>query len=69
MGHMIETIALNKKIEVVTIDPLHPEADYKSLEESSKVDVFIDFTSPNIIMNNIKFYCNNMSNVVIGTTG
>lgn len=70
MGHMIEEIAKNRGFEVITIDPKHPDADYVKLEDAPlDVDAFIDFTAPQVIMDNIKFYCDNKLNAVIGTTG
>lgn len=71
MGHIIESIAINKKFDIITVDPLHLKADFKRLEEVpiDKDRVFIDFTAPVVIMENIKFYCNHELNAVIGTTG
>jgi 4-hydroxy-tetrahydrodipicolinate reductase len=73
MGKMIESIAQEKGIEVVSI--VDPKCNEEGIfcevnEESMKdVDVAIDFTLPTTIMDNIKKYCELKVNVVVGTTG
>ena len=71
MGKMIESVAADKSIEYILIDPFDKSADYKSVEESkdAEIDVYIDFTVPAAIIDNIKKYCELKKNVVVGTTG
>ena len=72
MGHEIEKIAKNKGITVKSIiDASDNNATQKKINESSlqNVDVCIDFTNPNSVVNNIKKISKFKKNVVIGTTG
>ena len=65
MGHMIEKVARQRKHMIVAkIDPQSPEADYKeidckeinqqSLHPLARADVYIDFTHPEQVVQNIK---------------
>ncbi len=71
MGKMIESILKDKNIEYITIDPVDKNAGFKNVKSTEKqgVDVYIDFTVPNVSMDNIKAYCEIKKSVVMGTTG
>jgi 4-hydroxy-tetrahydrodipicolinate reductase len=72
MGRQIEKVLIEKKINLIsTIDSFSENAKFKELnsESLSNVDVVIDFSSPDGIMNRIDQYIKNNVNVVMGTTG
>ncbi|PLW80086.1 4-hydroxy-tetrahydrodipicolinate reductase [Candidatus Woesearchaeota archaeon] len=71
MGQMIASIARDRNIDVVIVDPNHDDADHSLLRDapSDTFNVAIDFTNPEVIIDNIRFYCDNNINAVIGTTG
>ncbi|MDP3764939.1 MAG: 4-hydroxy-tetrahydrodipicolinate reductase [Nanoarchaeota archaeon] len=72
MGHEIERIAKSKGINVVSIIDLNDDsATYREINEKSmhNVDVCIDFTNPNAVINNIQKISKFKKNVVVGTTG
>ena len=71
MGHGIEKAARAKGINVRTIDPNEPSANYKQINEESMkgVDVCVDFTHPDSVIENIKKIAKFKKNAVIGTTG
>lgn len=72
MGHEIEKIAKSKGIKVVSIiDPTENNATHKEINEESmrNVDVCIDFTTPDSVINNIQEISKFRKNVVVGTTG
>ena len=72
MGQMIETIAKRRGVNIISIiDPNEDGATHKtiSVESLNGVDVVIDFTHPEIIMDNINLYSKFKVNAVIGTTG
>ncbi|OVE75117.1 4-hydroxy-tetrahydrodipicolinate reductase [archaeon D22] len=72
MGKMIEADAKARGIEIVSIispgakEATHEEINADSLKEA---DVVIDFTLPNVFMENLKKYCELKKDVVVGTTG
>ena len=71
MGHEIEAIAKAKGMNIITIDPNDGNADYKEINEESMkdVDVCVDFTNPDSVMENIKKITKFGKNIVVGTTG
>lgn len=71
MGHIIEKIALDKGINVTTkIDPVADDATHKEISEESlqDVDVCIEFTAPDVVVENIKKIAALKKNIVVGTT-
>jgi 4-hydroxy-tetrahydrodipicolinate reductase len=71
MGQIIEKTALERghKIKVI-IDPFCDTAEKEINEKTLEgVDVCIDFTHPDVIMDNIKKIAAVGKNIVIGTTG
>jgi len=72
MGQMVHKVAREKKIKIMTIiDPQNPEADFKEINEESlkNIDVCIDFTSPEVAMENIRKIANEGKNIIMATTG
>ncbi len=72
MGHEIENAARARGINVVSIiDPNDKNAAHREIgaESMKNVDVCIDFSSPNAVMNNIRQIAKYKKNIVIGTTG
>lgn len=72
MGHEIEKVAKAKGITIKSIiDPNIEEAQYKEINEMSMkdVDVCVDFTHPNCVVENIKKISKFKKNIVVGTTG
>lgn len=72
MGKMIMAKAKKKGINVISIiDPKNPEAMYKEINDKSlkDADVCIDFTTPSVVLENVKKYCKFKKNFVMGTTG
>ncbi len=72
MGHEIEKIAKDKGINIASIiDPNQNNAKYKEINEESMkdVDVCVDFTHPDSVIDNIKKISNFKKNIVVGTTG
>lgn len=68
MGKMIESIALDRGHEVVlTIDQAN--ADDLNEENLSKVDVAIEFSTPDSVLDNIYTCIKTKTPLVIGTTG
>lgn len=66
MGKEIEKIALERGHEIVAkINRTHPKEDV----DYSKVDVVIEFTSPELAKENIEFCIDKKIPVVVGTTG
>ena len=69
MGKMIEWIAIERWHTIVaTVDPY--SWSKKSITELSwwDFDVVIDFSTPNSVLDNIKYYAENNFKAVIGTT-
>lgn len=68
MGKMIESIALERGHEIVlTID--QDNSHELTLENLSKVDVAIEFSTPDAVMNNIEECIKARTPLVVGTTG
>lgn len=66
MGKAIEEMALEKDFEISgTYDINDPVSKDKILD----FDVAIDFTTPEVVMKNIKYLASKKKNIVIGTTG
>ena len=71
MGHIIEQIALDRGVNVIAkIDPVAEDATHKEINEESLdgVDVCIEFTAPNIAVENIRKIASLGKNIVVGTT-
>jgi len=72
MGHEIGRIARAKGINVVSIiDSNETNATHKTINEASLqgVDVCIDFTTPDSVIDNIQKISKFRKNIVVGTTG
>jgi len=72
MGHEIEKAAKAKGINVKSIvDISDKNATHKEINDESmrNVDVCIDFTNPNAVIENIKQISKFKKNIVVGTTG
>ena len=71
MGQIIEKTALEKGHEIkVVIDPFCETAEKEINEKTlDGVDVCIDFTHPDVIIDNIKKIAKVGKNIVVGTTG
>ena len=71
MGHEIERAARAKGINVRTIDPSEPSANYKQINEESMkgVNVCVDFTHPDSVIGNLEKISKFKKNIVVGTTG
>ena len=72
MGHEIENAARARGIKVASIiDPNDKNAEYKGIDSQSMkdVDVCIDFSSPDAVLQNIRQISKFKKNIVIGTTG
>jgi len=71
MGHIIEKIAVDKGLNVVAkIDPAASDATHKEINSESlkDVDVCIEFTAPDVAVDNIKKIAALGKNIVVGTT-
>ncbi len=72
MGKQIEKVLLEKNIEIGSIiDKFIKEAQFSEINPKSLsgIDVAIDFTTPDEVLNNINSYIENNVSVVMGTTG
>jgi len=73
MGKEIESLALKRKIKVVSIiDPLETSSyEYKIISKESlgNAEICIDFTNPEVVLENIRKMAELKKNIVIGTTG
>jgi 4-hydroxy-tetrahydrodipicolinate reductase len=71
MGHEIEDVAKAKDINVITIDPNNSDAKFNEINEESMrdVDVCVDFTHPDSVIDNIEKISKFKKNIVVGTTG
>lgn len=71
MGHIIQKIALGKGINIkAKIDPIAQDATHKEINEEAlkDVDVCIEFTAPDVAVDNIKTIAALKKNIVVGTT-
>ena len=72
MGHEIEKAAKAKGITVQSVININDKnAKYKEINEESlkDVDVCIDFTTPDSVVENIRKIASLKKNIVVGTTG
>lgn len=75
MGHEIASLVQSQQSQNMTIvsiiDPHHPQATHKNInaESTKNTDVCIDFSSPDVVINNISACADLQKNMVIGTTG
>jgi 4-hydroxy-tetrahydrodipicolinate reductase len=71
MGHEIENIAKSKDISITIIDPTEENADFKEINEESlkDVDVCVEFTNADVVVENVEKISKLGKNIVIGTTG
>jgi len=72
MGIIIGKLAKSHGYEIgAIIDPINPKAASKHMDEETlkEIDVCIDFTHPDVVMDNIRKYAEFGKNAVIGTTG
>ena len=72
MGHEIEKMARARGIIVKSIiDYSNSGANFREINEESmkNVDVCIDFTAPNAVVDNVKKISKFGKNIVVGTTG
>ena len=71
MGKILETLATEKGHAITAIVDPYAEGCYPDItqEALSGADVCIDFTHPNVVVNNIKQIAALGKNMVIGTTG
>lgn len=70
MGKRIAEIACQRGHTIsAIIDPFATEKTAEALTADTVGDVFIDFTTPDSIMNNIGLACAYNKNLVVGTTG
>ena len=72
MGHEIEKAARTRGFNIVSIiDPKEKNANFRQINEESmkNADVCIDFTNPNVVVDNIKKISKFKKNIVVGTTG
>jgi len=71
MGHIIERVAIDRGMNVMAkIDPVAEGATHKEINEEAlkDVDVCIEFTAPDIVVENIKKIAALKKNIVVGTT-
>jgi len=72
MGAKIKEIAENRghKISII-IDPVNKNATYKNIQEAdlSNVDLILDFSTANAVIENAKVCASYKKNLIIGTTG
>lgn len=72
MGHIIEKVALDKGMNVkAKIDPVAEDATHKEINRESlkNIDVCIEFSAPDVAVENIRKIAAFRKNVVVGTTG
>ena len=72
IGHEIEKIARTRGIHIQSIiDINNPGATHKTIDEESmqNVDVCMDFTKPDAVIDNVKKISQFGRNIVVGTTG
>ena len=72
MGRELAQLAsdLNLSVKAI-IDPLYTRADHSRPSPSAlkEVDLAIDFTTPRVVVDTIRVYCECVTPAVIGTTG
>ena len=70
-GGLIQSSALQRGHTVITVDPTVPGADFKTLQDAplADCDCCIDFTSPAVILDSIKYILPLGTDLVVGTTG
>lgn len=72
MGQKIKEKALERGHEVpITIDSFNENADYKKVTDAplNGVDIVLDFSSPNSVLDNIAAVAKEGVNMIVGTTG
>ncbi len=70
MGRLIHKIAIERGHTIgAIIDPQAAEATAKVLSKDSRADVFIDFSHPDAVVENIETACKLGHKIVVGTTG
>ncbi len=72
MGQIVHKVAQEKNFNIKSlIDSKNPEADFQEINAESlkDVDVCIDFTHPEVAVENIKQIANEGKNIVMATTG
>jgi 4-hydroxy-tetrahydrodipicolinate reductase len=71
MGKAVEKAALERNHSVVKIDSFADSADFREINSQSLsgVDVCVDFTNANSVLENAKKVSSLKKNLVIGTTG
>ena len=71
MGQAVEKAARERRHEVVIVDPSHEKAQHKNIldVDMSVVDVVIDVSSGEAVIDNVKVCVEAGVNVVVGTTG
>jgi len=71
MGQLIENAASAKGHTCISIDPINPNAAYQELSNSllDQLDVCIEFSHPDCVLENISKIVASRTNLVVGTTG
>lgn len=72
MGQIVHKVAKEKGFNIVSIiDITHPEAHYHLINEESLkgVDVCIDFTNPEAVLNNVLQISEQGKSIIMATTG
>ena len=72
MGQMVHKVAKEKNFNIKSIiDPMHPAADFKEINSESlkDIDVCIDYTHPNVAVENIRNIAKEGKNIIMATTG
>jgi len=72
MGRAIHEAAIENNIKVVSIiDPTDPEATHKKIthEALENVDVALDFSRADAVLDNVEKIAKLKCNIVMGTTG
>lgn len=72
MGQMVHKVAKEKNFNITSIiDTQNPEADFQEINAESlkDVDVCIDFTHPEVAIENIRKIASEGKNIIMATTG
>jgi 4-hydroxy-tetrahydrodipicolinate reductase len=70
MGKVVEAVLQARNHRVIAkVDPVSGDRDELSPELAEKADCAIEFSVPDSVLTNIRFYCENNLNAVVGTTG